>query len=418
MAVLEWDFQAPTPSTLGDHDVPLNGHHLEGKRIALMICGGIAAMKAPFLARALRKQGAEVQAFVSEEAKRYVSLDALEWSTVQPVITRLTSAAEHLSDARPFDAYLLAPATYNTINKAAQGIADGLLTSSLASVLGRVEQGRTQLLIAPTMHGSMHNSILVESCQRLQKLGAIILQPRDAYGKHNIPEDDFLVAAVSRAVSKSALKGRSILVTSGPTPVAIDNVRRITNKFTGKLGLTIALDLFHRGAEVHLIQGGGGIRPPSWLPHEIAHLYEDYRDLVVSQVKRPELEAGIFTAAVADYKPKQTADGKLPSGWSQFDISLEPTEKVIDLVHDIASELFMVTFKYQELLSHEELMNIGRERLKRFPMVVANRGEEKGPNGEHIAWLMRREKPPVRCVSKPAIARGICDSLEEHFGHS
>ena len=156
-----WDFSPPPTSLLSDHSVKVLSHKLDGCSIALLICGGIAAMKAPLLARALRKAGAEVTAFVSKEALRYVALDALAWSCDREVIVDLSARAEHLGDGNLFDAYLVAPATYNTINKAAQGIADSLITTTLASAIGRGERGETQVLVVPTMHGSMHNSIPV-----------------------------------------------------------------------------------------------------------------------------------------------------------------------------------------------------------------------------------------------------------------
>jgi len=88
---MTWNFSPPTDSDLGDREVPLENHHLWGKRIALLVTGGIAAMKAPLIARSLRKFGATVVAFVSEEALRYVTKEALEWSTVNPVISQLTA---------------------------------------------------------------------------------------------------------------------------------------------------------------------------------------------------------------------------------------------------------------------------------------------------------------------------------------
>jgi phosphopantothenoylcysteine decarboxylase / phosphopantothenate---cysteine ligase len=118
-----WEFQPPPESELGDRQVDLESTHLQNKRIALLITGSIAAIKAPLIARTLRRQGADVVAFVSQEALRYTTIEALEWSTVNPVITKLTAAAEHLSDDRPFAAYVVAPATYNTINKMRLGIA-------------------------------------------------------------------------------------------------------------------------------------------------------------------------------------------------------------------------------------------------------------------------------------------------------
>ena len=109
-----------------------------------MVSGGIAAITAPFIARALRKQGATVVAYASKEGLRYTTEDSLEWSTTNPVITRLSPSAEHLHDAERFDGYLVAPATYNTINKVALGIADGVLTATLAAAIGRMVRGDTK----------------------------------------------------------------------------------------------------------------------------------------------------------------------------------------------------------------------------------------------------------------------------------
>ncbi len=193
-------FPPPTPSDLGDREVPRDGDRLDGARVALMVTGGIAAFKAPMVARALRRQGAAVTAFCSEEALRYVTQDALEWSTANAVVVRLSAHAEHLSDAAPFDAYLVAPATAATIARMACGLAEGVVGATLASAIGRMERGQAAVLVAPTMHGSMHTSILVENLRRLDALGVRVIPPRDAYGKHNLPDEATLVEQVCRAV--------------------------------------------------------------------------------------------------------------------------------------------------------------------------------------------------------------------------
>lgn len=198
----EHDLKPPTPSDLGDHEVPREGDALHGVRIALMITGGIAAYTTPTLARSLRRQGAEVQAFCSSEALRYVTAETLEWATTRPCITRLTPAAEHLSDDAPFDLHLVAPASYNTIGKFVAGIADTVVTASLASALGRLERGECGILVAPTMHGSMHNRVLVGNCRRLVELGVRVVPPRDAYGKHNLPSDEVLVRECSEVAAR------------------------------------------------------------------------------------------------------------------------------------------------------------------------------------------------------------------------
>ncbi|MFM1937001.1 MAG: hypothetical protein RI990_1960 [Planctomycetota bacterium] len=199
-------FPAPTPSDLGDREVPREGDRLEGVRVALMVTGGIAAFKAPLVARALRRQGAEVTAFATTEALRYVTRDTLEWSTARPVVVELSANAEHLSDSCPFDAYLVAPATYSVIGKIAHGIADTPVTATLASGIGRMERGTAAVLLAPTMHGSMHTSILESNLRLLAGIGCTVIPPRDAYGKHNLPDESELVEACIGAVQ--ALRAR------------------------------------------------------------------------------------------------------------------------------------------------------------------------------------------------------------------
>jgi phosphopantothenoylcysteine decarboxylase/phosphopantothenate--cysteine ligase len=166
-----------------------------------MVTGGIAAMKAPMVARALRRQGAVVTPFATTEALRYVGRDALAWACDRPVTVELTADAEHLSDSAPFDAYLVAPATYSVIGKCAHGIADTPVTSALASGIGRMERGHAAVLFAPTMHGTMHTSILEGNLRALASIGCTVVPPRDAYGKHNLPDEVELVRAVVDAVS-------------------------------------------------------------------------------------------------------------------------------------------------------------------------------------------------------------------------
>jgi phosphopantothenoylcysteine decarboxylase/phosphopantothenate--cysteine ligase len=200
------EFPRPTPSDLGDHEVPRDGDALDGVRVALVVTGGIAAMKAPMVARALRRQGATVTAFATTEALRYVGRDALAWACDRPVVVELSADAEHLSDAAPFDAYLVAPATYSVIGKCAHGIADTPVTATLASAIGRMERGHAAVVLAPTMHGSMHTSILVSNLRTLASVGCTIVPPRDAYGKHNLPEEPVLVDACAAALQAVSLR--------------------------------------------------------------------------------------------------------------------------------------------------------------------------------------------------------------------
>ena len=409
MSRYDWDFRAPKPSTMGDHDVPRVSDRLAGRRIALLVTGGIAAMKTPELARGLRRHGARVTAFASEDALRYVAREALEWATLGPVVTGLTWRAEHLSDAEPFDAYLVAPATHSTIAKMAQGIGDTVVTATLISALGRMEQGRAQVLVAPTMHGTMHNAQLVDNARRLAAQGVHVVAPRDAYGKHNLPDTELLCIAVGRALSSSRLKGRRIMVTAGPTPVPIDGVRRIVNRFRGRLGAQVAEELSWRGAAAELILGDGAWRPRTPMPITVARTYDEYRDTVVARVKAG-VWAGVFSAGVADYRPKQAVNGKIASGQSSLMLELEPTEKVIDMAMAADPRMHTVAFKYLEGVSEEELVRVAGKRLDRAGLVVATRGEDTSGTDQRALMVRADGVTPVE--NKRAIAAAIADHLE------
>ncbi|MGD1918072.1 MAG: bifunctional phosphopantothenoylcysteine decarboxylase/phosphopantothenate--cysteine ligase CoaBC [Pleurocapsa sp.] len=407
----DWNFQPPPESALSDRALALESTHLQNKRIALLVTGRIAAMKAPLIARTLRRQGAEVVAFASTEAVRYVTIDALAWRTTNAVVTKLTANAEHLSDENPFAAYVVAPATYNTINKMALGIADGVITSTLGSAIGRMEQGKTKILIAPTMHGSLHNSILTNSLQQLNSMGVNIISPKVANGKNNLPDEEAIASAVCRAASSSPLKNIPILVTGGPTPVPIDNIRRLTNRFTGTLGACIAHELYLRGAKVKLIHGQGIYSPSEYIPHKIVTTYDQYCQEVIAELQN-DYRYGIFSAAVADYQPKNIFPGKIPSGGALSKIELTTTQKVIGEVRARFPSLGMITFKYQEDITHEELINIAKQRLQQgYQMVVANRGEEHFSTGTQVAYLVTKDSEPEKAIGKPKIAKAIANYL-------
>lgn len=409
MSLYDWDYAAPTPSGMGDHDVPRASDRLAGRRIALLVTGGIAAMKTPEVARGLRRHGATVVAFASEDALRYVAREALEWATLGPVVSGLTWRAEHLSDSAPFDAYLVAPATHSTIAKMAHGIGDTVVTAALISALGRMEQGRTKVLVAPTMHGTMHNAQLVDNAQRLAAQGVRFVTPRDAYGKHNLPDTETLCIAVGRALSTSALAGRKIMVTAGPTPVPIDGVRRIVNRFRGRLGAQVAEELAWRGAEAELILGDGAWRPKAPIPVTVVRTFDDYRDTVLDRV-RAGIWAGVYSAGVADYRPKQAVKGKIASGQASLLLDLEPTEKVIDLAMAADPRAHTVAFKYLEGVSEEELIRVASKRLDRAGVVVATRGEDTRGTDQRALMVTRDGVTPVE--DKRAIAAAIAGYLE------
>ena len=376
----------PVDLTLGDHDVKQKTSALKGRKIALLSTGSIASFTIPSLSRELRKYGASVQIFVTPDAlKCGASITALEWgSWPNKVITEITSASEHLSLDKPFDLYLVAPATANTICKTASGISDTVVTGALASAFGR----KIPIMMVPAMHGSLHNDFLQEAVLKLQSKGVFFVAPFDAFGKHNMPDKEDIVMDVCRLLSNSRLKNKKIMVTSGPTPVKIDSVRLITNRFSGKLGILLAEELYRRGADVMLYQSYYGMRPPRYLPHKIFEGFDEYADIVLKESNQYEI--GVFSAAVADYRPITVLKGKTPSKGALKNIELTETFKVIDRVIESNKSMKIVSFKYEEGCGYYGLQKIAKERIEKrgHKIIVATDGEMT-ENGEQVAFIFR-----------------------------
>ena len=411
---MAWNFEPPQASSLQDREILKLGNHLEGKRIGLMITGSIAAYRCPDLVRDLRREGAEVQVYATREGLRYVSKDALEWCSLNPVIDHFSPEAEHLFDQNPLDAFLVAPSSYSVINKTAMGMADSVVTSTLASALGRCEREGTPVLIAPAMHGSMHNSLLKENLKRLHDMGVFIIPPRQSHGKNNLASAEIMVAEVIRSLTQSPLKGCRMLITGGPTPVPLDRVRRITTKFSGGLSIEISREAWFRGAEVKLILGRGSLQPPSYLDTlEIADFHQ-YRKSLLDTIEEHQAEWGIFTAAVADYEPEEVYDGKWQSLDQEKLLKLVPTSKVIQEVKERFPLLTQVPFKYEEGVDHEELMDIARERMESgsHRLLVANRGNEFLDSGKQVAWILTSGSNPEKITGKKQIASALLDRIE------
>ena len=245
----------PAPSPLADRAVAAVDARLAGRRVALLVTGGIAAMKAPLLARELRRSGADVVAFLSDEAQRYVGEDALAWACTHPVVRALSPQAEHLGDEAPFDAYLVAPATYNTLGKMAGGIADTPLTATLAAALGRGERGEAAVLVAPTMNGRMHTAILDANLHRLEGLGVTVIPSKAADGKHLLPDLPVLVAHVARALARGPLAGRIVVLHgAGGVPGSAGPLGPAVHPLALDFAHRLALSVWSAGATLRFVQ--------------------------------------------------------------------------------------------------------------------------------------------------------------------
>jgi len=399
------------PSNMKDQDIIRLGHHLDNKKIALLVTGSIAAYKNPSLVRHFRQYGAEIQVYLTEEAKRYVTEDSLEWTSTHPVITELSAKAEHLYE---YDAFVVAPATFNTIGQMVNGKATNAVTSTLASALGRLKQNNTSILVAPAMHSTMEkNPAFQQNIKRLKSFGVNIIKPEASYGKANLSSPHNIVVETIRELSKSALKEKQILVTAGPTPSKIDNIRILTSRFRGRLGITIANEAYMRGANVTLILGSGSIQAPDYLNTIYIRDFYEYHSEVGNILEQKAIEIGIFSAAVADYIPNKVFDGKFPSQGALKSIHLKQTPKVINEIRKKFPQLFMVVFKYEEKVSREKLIEIAQKRAKQgYQLVVANRGEDMTFEGRYRGILVNKAGEVSESSSKEECAMLLLDLLE------
>ncbi len=390
---------------MAEHDVRKLGNNLDRSSIAVLVSGGIAAYKVLSLIRLLRQYGADVRVYATPAALDYVTKRSLEWCSGNPVITELSHRSEHLFS---YDAYLLAPGTHNTISKFAVGIGDNAVSTTLISALGRLEKKDSVILMAPAMHTSMMNSVYHENIRKLLRKGVCLIEPHIDMGKAKLPDIKTIAARTIRHMSKSSLKGCTVLVTAGPIPGWIDNVRMLTNRFSGRTGIKIADEAYLRGADVTLVLGKTELQPPGYLNTIKVQDIDQYRKAVLNK----GFDIGIYTAAVADYIPKTTRKGKIPSDAGLTSISLKTTPKIIQEIRETHPSQFMVAFKYQEGLSVDELLKIARQKAETYDLVIANRGEDIH-GSVHRSFFVKDQKVIAEPSEKQAMAETLMDFLEK-----
>lgn len=288
---------------------------LDGKNVLVLVGGGIAAYKVAELVRRLRDEGAGVRCAMSAAAQQFITPLTLATLSGKPVATDLftaeTSGAGHIQLARDCDAVLVAPATADLIAKRANGHADDLLSAILLAA-------DRPVLIAPAMNPSMWaNPAVVRNCTVLRTDGIHFAGPesgmmaeRAESGFGRMSEPAQLVAALAQILSpaKGPLAGRRILVTSGPTREPIDPIRFISNRSSGQQGHAIAGALVELGAEVHLVSGPVTIPDPRGA---IMHRVESAEDMAAAVEALLPVDAGVFAAAVGDWRVAEVAGQKL-----------------------------------------------------------------------------------------------------------
>ncbi|MFA5869513.1 MAG: bifunctional phosphopantothenoylcysteine decarboxylase/phosphopantothenate--cysteine ligase CoaBC [Candidatus Bathyarchaeia archaeon] len=349
---------------------------LLGKRVVLCVTGSVAAIRSPDIARELMRLGADVYVVMTKMAEHVVHPDMFHWATGNPVVTELTGDVEHVQyggeHRQHADLILVAPSTANTIGKVAAGIDDTPVTTLLTTGIG----AGIPVIIAPAMHASMYkHPLVIENIKKLQSIGIEVLMPRFEEGKAKLPGTEEIVEAVRRRLTKPKdLKGRSILITAGPTRAYIDAFRYITNPSSGKMGVAIAEDAMERGAEVTLVYGPATAPPPPNAKVIKIETTEEMLDAVVGELKAKKYDAAILSAAASDWGPAERVMEKTPSSKGEWVLKLKALPKIIAQVKKADPKVFLVGFKAEYNISPEELVDRSYKRLKEMKMnlIVAN----------------------------------------------
>lgn len=400
------------------------GSELSGRRIALCVTGGAAAYRCPDLARELMRRGAEVYTVMTQAAAKLVTPDLMRWATGNPVITELTGDVEHIAltvgEGR-VDLVLVAPATANTISKAAHGICDNAVTALIASALG----SGIPVVFVPAMHASLYHSPGVQrSLEELRSMGAEVVEPEVEEGKAKMPEVEAIARRVVELLARRGqFRGVKFLVTAGPTREYLDAIRFLTNPSSGKMGLAIAEEAHMRGGEVTLVRGPMGCRAPSGVKVVDVVTTEDMYRAVERELSSTSYDVVILAAAPLDYGFSSTYDYKLPSGVEGLEVRLVPRPKVSMAVRRLAPKALFVGFKAEYRVSDEELIERAYARLKEADMdlIVAN---DVGREGRGFASdtnevvIVDREGRVVHVPlsSKREVARAILDVVAERLG--
>jgi phosphopantothenoylcysteine decarboxylase/phosphopantothenate--cysteine ligase len=382
---------------------------LAGTNVALGVSGSIAAVKTVELAHELRRQGAEVRAVMSDAARGIIHPWSLEFATENPVVTEITGSVEHVElcgEEGWADVLLLAPTTANTVGKIASAIDDTPVTTTATTALG----ADVPTVVAPAMHEPMYDHPgVLEAIEHLESWGIEFVDPRIEEGKAKIATEEAIVLEVARAVGDWPLAGRHVVVTSGPTSEAIDPVRVITNRASGRTGRAIAQACYVRGADVTLVHDGEEVPYAEVLSIESA---AEMLDAVRSVAG--EADALVSAAAIGDFTVESEPE-KIRSG-QKLTLELDPTPKLIDTIREEHPELPIVGFKLETADDDEAMTNQARETLQRADLsfVVANDASVMGAETTRVL-LVSPDDVAVAEGTKAEVSSRIADTLVEEL---
>lgn len=391
---------------------------LKGKRIVLGVTGGIAAYKAVEVCRQLCDLGAHVSPVMTEGAKKFIGETTLSALASEPVQTKLWNAENpipHTKLGQQADLIVVAPATARLIGTYAAGISNDLLTATLLAT-------RAPVIICPAMHTEMwEHPAVQENIATLRRRGVIVVEPEAGrlaggdLGQGRLAAPATIVASVMEALTPADLAGMKVVVTAGGTREPIDSVRVISNRSSGKQGHAVAAAAIQRGASVSLITT---VDLPAPAGVEVVRVETAAQMQDALNARASAADVVIMAAAVADFRPVQSAENKLKKSAGIPHVELEPTP---DLLAELGSNkptgMTLVGFAAET----ENLEVNAADKLvrKNLDLIVAN--DVSAPNvgfaydTNSVLILGRNgERKDIDLAPKASVAHAILDSVVAH----
>lgn len=391
---------------------------MDKKTVVVGVTGGIACYKAAALCSKLTQRGYNVEVVLTKNATEFIGPHTFESLThnramVDTFDRNFQSHVEHVALADKADLLIVAPATANIIAKAAHGIADDMLSTTILAC-------DCPKLIAPAMNTRMYeNPVTQDNLGTLRRYGWEVIEPATgrlacgATGKGKMPEPEDLLEAVDHAVRyEKDLAGLHVLVTAGPTRERLDPVRFITNHSTGKMGYAVARAAASRGAEVTLVSGPVSLKKPAYVETVDVESALDMFRAVQSRADGQDII--IKTAAVADYRPAEVSGEKIKKKEGSLSLPLERTDDILGwLGQHRKPGQFLCGFSMET----ENLVENSRQKLskKDLQMICANSLRQAGAGfgGEtNVLTLItpsREEALPL--MSKEEAAHRVLDAI-------
>ena len=391
---------------------------LKGKTVVLGVTGSIAAYKIANLASMLSKLHAEIHVLMTENATNFINPITFETLTgnkclVDTFDRNFQYSVEHVALAKKADVVLIAPASANVIGKIANGIADDMLTTTVMACT-------CHKIISPAMNTNMFNNPIVQdNIEKLKRFGVEVIQPDTGMlackdiGAGKLPSEEVLLDYILKEIRfKKDLAGKKILVTAGPTVEAVDPVRYITNRSTGKMGYAIAKIASLRGADVTLVSGPVSIEPPRFAKVINVESAEEMFNAVSS--KADSMDIIIKAAAVADYTPVSVADEKIKKKDGDLSIPLKRTKDILKYLGENKKEnQFICGFSMET----ENLLENSKKKLekKNVDMIVANNvkvdGAGFGVDTNVVTLITKDGYKELPQMSKEDVAAAILDAI-------